>query len=773
MRFRPAVPAAIAVIVSCTSLTSGAQTATSSSSTGLEEITVTAQRREERLSDVPMSIAAISQADLDQRGLKDIDDLTRVTPGITFIRNGTAGSFNDEQSNVSIRGVYSTAGAATTGLYIDDTPIQTRHLSYGSADPYPELFDLDRVEVLRGPQGTLFGGGSEGGTIRFIRPEPSLTTDSGYVRSEVASIDKGGLNYEGGGAFGGPIIPDVLGFRASIFYREDGGWIDRDTYVTEPTAGNPIPMATGTMEKNANWHDVYVGNVALKWSPSDTLTVQPALFVQSLHINDTGMYWVALSNWKAAQYATGNIGRDSSTDPFYLASLKINWTLPFGDLVSNTSYFHRKESAISDYTQWLNTNYLANVFPTAAQLATTYESDNQNNVTEELRLNSRNSGLISWTGGIFLSRVYEDQPEVTVDASYAGLIGSPPVPGNIVDYQPTFNTTDKQVAAFGELGVKLTDELKVTAGVRAAHVQYSGYNVESGLLVGPSIDSYNSANENPVTPRLVVSYQTSVDSLYYASASKGYRPGGLNTTLPSVCTENLPIKVSPTFNSDSLWQYEVGTKQTLFERRLQLDASVYYLKWKNIQQLTFLPCGLGFTPNLGEVTGRGGDIHTVYKATEDLTVGVDAAYTDSYYPNGQTIQAGATPVTILSSGDHLPSSPWNIDLNAEYVVSTMAKKPYLRADYQYATAQNSLIQGDDPRNTGSDPTLRSLPMIRVMALRAGVRFDGYDISAFAQNAFNFNTPTFYYRDSQLAVDTNYFYRGVPPRTIGVTGSYRF
>ncbi len=166
----------------------------------LGEIVVTAQRRTERLQDVPMSIQAFSQEALDQQGIRSVDDLTRVAPGVTFIRNGmsSSGNYNDEDSDISIRGIDSTAGAATTGIYVDDTPIQTRHLNFGTVNPYPALFDLERVEVLKGPQGTLFGAGSKGGTVRFITPEPSLTDYSGYARAEYGKIDGGGNNYEAG-----------------------------------------------------------------------------------------------------------------------------------------------------------------------------------------------------------------------------------------------------------------------------------------------------------------------------------------------------------------------------------------------------------------------------------------------------------------------------------------------------------------------------------------------------------------------------------------------
>ena len=149
---------------------------------GLDEIVVTATRREERLQDVPISISAFSQEKLDAQGLKNIDDITRLTAGVNFSRNGTGSSanYNDENSDINIRGVDSTAGTSTTGIYVDDTPVQSRHIGFGAINIYPALFDLDRVEVLRGPQGTLFGAGAEGGAVRFITPQPGLHDQTGY-----------------------------------------------------------------------------------------------------------------------------------------------------------------------------------------------------------------------------------------------------------------------------------------------------------------------------------------------------------------------------------------------------------------------------------------------------------------------------------------------------------------------------------------------------------------------------------------------------------------
>jgi iron complex outermembrane receptor protein len=174
----------------------GAEGDTPSGTNGLDEIVVTATRRVERLQDVAVSATAFTQEKLDMQGLRSIDDLTRLTPGVTFQRDATtaAGNFNDEDSDINIRGVDSTAGTSTVGIYIDDTPIQGRHISFTSFNAFPALFDLERVEVLRGPQGTLFGAGSEAGTIRCIQPSPDLHSDSVYMRSELARLPREMLN---------------------------------------------------------------------------------------------------------------------------------------------------------------------------------------------------------------------------------------------------------------------------------------------------------------------------------------------------------------------------------------------------------------------------------------------------------------------------------------------------------------------------------------------------------------------------------------------------
>src|SRR6266404_2375223 len=266
------------------------------SSGGLEEIVVTATRREERLQDIPVSVMAFSQEKLDSQGLHNIDDLVRLSPGVNFQRNGmsSAGNYNDENSDINIRGVDSAAGTSTTGIYIDDTPVQSRHLGFGAVNIFPALFDLERVEVLRGPQGTLFGAGAEGGAVRFITPQPSLTINSGYARAEVGATRGGDPSYEAGGAVGGPIVNDLLGFRVSASFRRDGGWVDRVNYAP-PVNGLAPPTYTNTTATAANWQQTVTFRGALKWKLSDTFSLTPSIYYQRLQVNDTAAYWQDLS----------------------------------------------------------------------------------------------------------------------------------------------------------------------------------------------------------------------------------------------------------------------------------------------------------------------------------------------------------------------------------------------------------------------------------------------------------------------------------------------
>jgi len=224
--------------------------------TGLEEVVVTATKQAESIDKVPISLTALTQAQMDTKGIRTVDDVVRQTPGIDFSRSPFGGGTG---SNIAIRGILSTTGASTTGVYIDDIPIQSRANQENFAGAaFPQVFDLERVEVLRGPQGTLWGAGAEGGAIRFITPDPGLSHYNGYARSEVAVTRHGDPSYEAGAAVGGPIVQDQLGFRVSAWYRRDGGYVDR------------VNQETNEAYNNANYQDSYVLRAALAWKPQTT-----------------------------------------------------------------------------------------------------------------------------------------------------------------------------------------------------------------------------------------------------------------------------------------------------------------------------------------------------------------------------------------------------------------------------------------------------------------------------------------------------------------------
>src|SRR5499427_9130965 len=277
---------------------------------GLQEVVVTATRREESLSKVPISVMALTEENLDARGIKDFSEVARYTPGVSFDTSGT--------NNISIRGIAGTGGAGTTGIYIDDTPIQMRALAFNPDEALPKSFDVDRVEVLRGPQGTLFGAGSEGGTVRYITTQPSLTKTSVYARAELATTQGGDPSYEAGLAVGGPLIENTLGARLTVWYRRDGGWIDH------------IDPYTGAVDdKNANHEDSTLFRLAFLWAPSDKWSITPSIYYQDRKEHNISNYWPLYSDAGNNQFASADPNERNSPDTFYLPALKIQGDLGF------------------------------------------------------------------------------------------------------------------------------------------------------------------------------------------------------------------------------------------------------------------------------------------------------------------------------------------------------------------------------------------------------------------------------------------------------------
>src|ERR1700733_10119577 len=632
---------------------------------GLEEIVVTATRREESISRVPISITAINQDAIDQKGIKDFSDLVRFTPGV---------SFDSSQTNqISIRGISSSGGSGTTGIYIDDTPIQVRNLGFNSDDTLVKLFDLDRVEVLRGPQGTLFGAGSEGGTVRYITVQPSLTETSVYAKAETSYTQGGSPSYESGLALGTPVIDGVFGMRFSAWYRRDGGWIDRID-----------PTTLQVVDANAN----RVGTAALRlaglWKPNDAVLVTPSILYQNSQRNDVTIYWPEYSNPGANSYVSADPTARPEPDVFYLPALNVQADLGPTRLISTTSYFHRDEISGYDGTLY-NLGYYQSQLPVygnAAGMAafplldgsgvhlppglTDYRSpasvtNTQRNLTQEFRLQSTDpAARVSWTAGVFysLDRQFslEEIHDPMADTLFNQLFGYPiadffgtPLNPNGTSVLPMgdsyFNqllSFDRQIAGFGEVNFQVTDTLKLTAGVRVSKDSYtieslSGGPQNSGTRVGTQANS-----ENPVTPKAGIEWQADPNDLYYFTYSKGFRPGGGNPSIPYDptfqnptvgCTpylQNLGLKngAPATFKSDTVQSFEVGAKNNI-ENRIRLATSIYYIKWNNIQEDVVPPiCQIQFTENLGNAVSKGFDLQADFQVTDAFSIESSFGYTD-------------------------------------------------------------------------------------------------------------------------------------------------
>ncbi len=749
---------------------------------GLEEIVVTAERRTQRLEDVPISVAAFSQEKLDSQGVRSIDDIARLTPGLNFQRNGgSANNYNGESSEIAIRGIQSSAGPQTTGIYIDDTPIQGRHLQFSTVNPFPALFDLERVEVLRGPQGTLFGAGSEGGTVRFLTPEPGLHQYTGYARSEFAYTDGGAPSYELGGAIGGPIQEGSVGFRLSASYRRDGGWVERVNWKLD-SQGNPL--TTGVADKHSNWQETYVVRGALTFAPTENLKITPSAYFQEIYLHDTGDYWAPLSNGGSGDFRNGNRIPNQSSDPFILSAVKVDWNLGTVRLISNTSYFSREQHAVTDYSSFDRIIFTGNPYTPAAIPADAHFTDTQNNFVQEIRLQSATDAKIKWSAGFFYGHQRENTTQFSHDPSLEGdLLSATGVdfgallPGNYLYVQTPFQSIDTQYALFGEGDFELSPGLKLKAGVRVAHINFQGnafyeYPVQ---ILGPSVTTSASSSEKPVTPRFGFTYQPNSDSLYYVTAAKGFRTGGINTKLPSACDTELSALgfnsgVPTTYASDSVWSYELGLKDSIWERRIQIDASVYWINWAGIQQNFYLPsCGFQFTANLGKAVSKGGDIDIRARLSEALTTGLTVGYSDAVYQ--QTIRGSVA--NVISSGDHLPAAPWTIALSGEYVFPAFMRgeRPYVRVDYQLSAAQNSATQAQDAANVVYDPAIPLSPQTKSLSLRSGMRIAGFDFSVFGNNLTNAHPLLF--RSHDLVSSPLLFDYSSRPRTVGVTATYRY
>jgi iron complex outermembrane recepter protein len=778
----------------------------------LQEIVVTATRHEESLSRVPISVTALTQEALDIRGVKDFQEVARFTPGVNIDNSGT--------NNISIRGIASTGGAGTTGIYIDDTPIQIRALAFNPDDALPKTFDVDRVEVLRGPQGTLFGAGSEGGTVRYITTQPSLNKTSAYARGELSYTQGGDPSYEAGVAIGGPVIDDKLGARASVWFRRDGGYIDRI---------NPVTLALE--DKNSNYDRTVLVRLAAIWAATDKWRITPSVYYQDRYRNDAENYWPIYSNPGSNKLVSANPTQRFTPDKFYLPSLKIEGDLGAVRLISNTSYYHRDNTTGYDGTlynlgfyQSTSSNNLALGLPDllldgsgvhlpaaiANYRSPTTVDNGQQNFTQELRLQSSNQNArLIWTTGVFyssnrqsyLEQIHDPMLPQFMQALYPVAGRTPPASGDYVTdffgvgYDPNYpqdsyflrtSAKDEQLAWFGEATWVLTDTFKGTIGVRYAQSKFSN----DTLTGGPQLFLDNQAvavnhTDHSFTPKLSLAYQRDPRNLFYATYAKGFRPGGANNPVPQVaCAGDFTtfgITAAPlTFDSDSVNSFELGTKNN-FNNRVKIASSIYYIKWNDIQQTVIPPvCQISFIANLGKAIAKGADIQAELALTDRFTIELTAGYTDARYTQDSKLSALETN-GVVQNGDAIvgqsgqPGAPVTASIGLEYRFTAFARASFVRADYEYQGKARWPSPAQDPNSLQYDGANFTLPETNFLTMRGGMTFGPWQVAAFIDNLTDSHTLTNY----EISIDPgvagatrlrrDFTFR---PRTFGLNFTYR-
>jgi iron complex outermembrane receptor protein len=500
--------------------------------TRLDEIIVTAQRREESLDKVAVSVTAFSQKTMDELHIQSFDDLASVVPGLTLSTPGT--SQQQSNSDVAIRGIFSGGNSPTTGIYIDETPITVRqNLAAGfSGSPHPDIFDLDRVEVLRGPQGTLFGSSAMGGVIRFITPQPSLDSSSGYAKAEFGYTERGAPSYAMGLAYGAPIVEGVAGFRLSGWFHSDGGFID----IENPYTGE-------ILNRNANKEMSYTIRPAFTFQPTENLTITPALFFQHEHSDAPSEYWRSdLPNPEQGAYASGYGWRSPqqpATDDLKVPSLAVKYNFAGLSLQSDTSYVSRQYIGYDDYSQLLPAFFgAASVLPALAS----FNAYDQNVVwtrafQQEFRLSSQDTASrLNWVVGAYYRRALDGVQqfiapdldpltELLFGQTSLETFGNPDlVTGGVtVDSFSRFTTVTEQKALFGEITYEIVPRVKVNVGLRVEHSsvqdqieQYGGPLQGTAWATTVLPDQV----QTPITPRFGITWQYTDKDMVYAGVER-------------------------------------------------------------------------------------------------------------------------------------------------------------------------------------------------------------------------------------------------------------
>lgn len=720
------VSSAVAMLLAAAA--AGAQESTPAN---LGQVIVTAQKRVEALAEVPMSISVVSGEELERSQADNFQDLVSLVPGLS-INSNTRGV-----TRISLRGVNTGGVASTVGVYVNDVPFgSSSGLANGailSGDF--DTFDLARVEVLRGPQGTLYGASSLGGVLKYVANEPSTAGFESRVRATMEDVKGGDLGYALAGVLNLP-MSETAAIRASGFYRSDEGFIDSIgnnpivAIVPDPDVP-PINIVDGSrVEDKLNALETYGGRLSALFQPSDSFSLNLTALFQDIKSDnadvveaDPDTYDPLYGGLVASRY------HPEYTDIKYrVYSATIDWDVGPVTLQSVTSYgefeedFQRDVSGFPvgarlDQLLTFILNPPPPALPTAFYSAIQQQVTSTDKFTQEFRIASPEDETFEWLVGVYYTDEDSGIDPQTIFAVNAGT--ETPAAGIPTLADGYVISTFEEIALFANATWHVTDRFELSFGGRLSENDQKASQVVDGILVGGLTEFADvKSSESPFTysfsPRFEVSDNTSV----YARVATGYRPGG-----PNVLPPGAPPGTPASYDSDELTNYEVGLKTASADGRFGLDVAAYYLDWKDIQLFARIN-NVGLNANGGKATSKGLEFTASARPVSGLNMTFTGAYTDAY------LTEDTDPAVGGLDGDPLPWVPeWSLSLGADYEWPVFGgSTAYVGGRVAFTDDRTAEFSN---RDTSGD--IRKADSYTTLDLRAGIDMGKWSIEIFGKN----------------------------------------
>ncbi len=698
----------------------------------LTTIVVTAEKREEKLKDVPMSITALGGGALDKLQDRSFSDYAAMVPGLSLV-SGDSGL-----TRLTLRGQNAGGDGSTVAVYLDESPFGSSNaLLNGSVLSGDfDTWDLQRIEVLRGPQGTLYGANSEGGLLKFVTTAPVLGSFSGAVETTGESVARGGTGGDVRAVLNLP-LGDKLAFRVSGFDQDVPG------YINDPSTG----------KDGLNDGHKYGGRASLLAAPTDDLTIRITSSQQQSRYNGSNSVDV---DPVTLQPVHGDLSQERSIpEPssfkYENNNATINWNAGPFSILSTTSYGVLNSDTVRDASNVLLDPPLPVTYGDA--LGTGVLLDNSADLkkfTQELRVSSAPSDRLEWQVGGYFTR-----ETGLLDQHLNGFAN--PGGASLGNYEiATVASTYKESAGFGNLTYHFNSQFDIQAGGRWSTNEQTGTETVSGPLAGPTPTQFSTPSKGHVfTYSVAPRWHVDADTLVYARLSTGFRPGG-----PNVLPPGLPAGVPLEYGSDKTTNVELGVKSTLLEGLLSIDVAAFHVDWTNIQLLELVDT-FTINGNGGTAKSQGLEWTFGYVPVHGLTLSWTGAYTDAYLTS-------PAPAAHGDSGDPLPYAPkWGTSLDAEYDWAAFA-------DYKGFVGGTWSYVGTRSTDFGSNVDVTeqvSLPSYHTYAVRMGFDNDRYRITLYGKNLADSRGITSY--ESSGAPGLLGDIGVIQPRTVGLTLSAKF